>query len=419
MYSQVEDNHMKAMNIEMKNIREDFVEFTKEESIKSTDYDKIYEWVKSRENIELKLIRDNKIIYHSDDDEFLVYNTEKDNKESTNSFDEINSGPYKIEMDGEGAEIIFSSELIDGEIVGIIKEYKDYIWFDVLTALSVIFSIVLFIGIFLYLLREKIKYIKEIEESIKILESGNLNHQIPQIGNDELQNLASNINKMSEAMKERIEGEAKAQEASKNLITDISHDIRTPLTPIIGYLTILKENKNISEEEKDKYIDLVLSKANQLRERTNMLFDYALLYSNQKSLERITINAKDLLEQLIFEHSCILERNEFKVDYINNQNQNVQINVDVNEINRIFDNITSNIIKYADKSYPISIEVILENENIKIKIQNNINKTESKRESTKLGINICENIMKLHEGKFSVYINEDIYTVEIDIPIIN
>ena len=419
MYSQVEDNHMKAMNIEMKNIREDFVEFTKEESIKSTDYDKIYEWVKSRENIELKLIRDNKIIYHSDDDEFLVYNTEKDNKESTNSFDEINSGPYKIEMDGEGAEIIFSSELIDGEIVGIIKEDKDYIWFDVLTALSVIFSIVLFIGIFLYLLREKIKYIKEIEESIKILESGNLNHQIPQIGNDELQNLASNINKMSEAMKERIEGEAKAQEASKNLITDISHDIRTPLTPIIGYLTILKDNKNISEEEKDKYIDLVLSKANQLRERTNMLFDYALLYSNQKSLERITINAKDLLEQLIFEHSCILERNEFKVDCINNQNQNVQINVDVNELNRIFDNITSNIIKYADKSYPISIEVILENENIKIKIQNNINKTESKRESTKLGINICENIMKLHEGKFSVYINEDIYTVEIDIPIIN
>ncbi len=286
---------------------------------------------------------------------------------------------------------------------------------DILTLIfaiiNIIIAVTVFSIVFLRMLSHKLDYINEIEKGIKILEGGDLENVISQVGEDELTNLAVSINNMSSAMRDRIEGERQAREANKLLITNLSHDIRTPLTPIIGYLTILKDDINLTYEQRQKYLSTALAKAEQLKERTNMLFEYALLCSNKKKLNKVKVNAKEILEQFIFENTLVLNNNGFSVETIIDVDDAVEIEVDINEFSRVFDNIISNIIKYGSDT--VVFNVVTEYK-LKITVTNAIS-IEGKALSTGLGNNICKNIIELHGGSFNCYEADSLYSVEISL----
>ncbi|ONI44476.1 hypothetical protein AN641_06730 [Candidatus Epulonipiscioides gigas] len=379
----------------IKTVKQEFEEFIEQEKVKSDDIILIDTWIKRYHNINLVLIQDNKIIYASNSDTEINFMS---NDELEFDFDEV---------------MTFSIPFNDKVVITFISNDGGYSWIIIfLSLMNIVLSIIIFIYVFLRAIKNKVDYIKEIESGIKILESGDLDTTIHQIGNDELTSLAITINNMSTAMKERIDGEQRAQEANKLLITNISHDIRSPLTPIIGYLTILKENKNLSLEQKNKYLDTALLKAEQLKERTNMLFEYALLYSNQKQLNKVKVNARTVLEQFVFESTIALNNSDFETETNISINEFLEIKIDVQEISRVFDNTISNILKYGSNKFPIVFKVFTENNSVKVKISNHINENNIKV-STNLGNNICKNLLSLHQGKFEIKEEDNIYEVEI------
>ncbi|OON93602.1 MAG: hypothetical protein ATN32_08830 [Candidatus Epulonipiscium fishelsonii] len=145
-----------------------------------------------------------------------------------------------------------------------------------------------------------------------------------------------------------------------------------------------------------------------------MLFEYALLYSNQKQLNKIKVNAKELIEQFIFESTITLSNNNFKIETNIDIEEAFEINIDVNELNRVFDNAISNILKYGDNDFAVIFKSLNIDNKLNITISNHIN-YDIESISTGLGINICKSLINLHGGIFETKNIDNTYEVYISL----
>ena len=118
---------------------------------------------------------------------------------------------------------------------------------------------IVFIVSFNLLMDGVIRYVKEISNGINRIAQGDLNTEISVRGNDEFANIARNLNKMTEEVRVLMDKEREAERSKNDLITNVAHDLRTPLTSIIGYLELLKNKKDLDEEVKRKFIDIAYS----------------------------------------------------------------------------------------------------------------------------------------------------------------
>ncbi|ONI45403.1 hypothetical protein AN640_04610 [Candidatus Epulonipiscium fishelsonii] len=145
-----------------------------------------------------------------------------------------------------------------------------------------------------------------------------------------------------------------------------------------------------------------------------MLFEYALLYSNQKQLNKIKVNAKELIEQFIFESTITLSNNNFTIETNIDIEEAFEINIDVNELNRVFDNAISNILKYGDNDFAVIFKSLNIDNKLNITISNHIN-YDIESISTGLGINICKSLINLHGGIFETKNIDNTYEVYISL----
>lgn len=293
------------------------------------------------------------------------------------------------------------------------------------TVLFIILSFNLFktamtIIIIIYLLvRRKADYIVNICNGIKVISEGNLEYRIEIEGHDELATLSKEINNMSLKLKTKIEEEKAAERLKTELITNVSHDLRTPLTSLIGYMQ-LAANDNIRIEEKDKYAKISLEKSKKLKVLIDDLFEYSKLESGGIKLEKTKVNIIEIIEQSIGELSIqAKERNiEFNKTF---KNTKVDLLIDPRKIARVFENILENAVKYSaegnkvninlqenDKKLIISFENITDNfseENIEM-VFNRFYRTDESRNSetsgSGLGLAIAKSIVELHEGEIWV-----------------
>ena len=194
-----------------------------------------------------------------------------------------------------------------------------------------------------------------LENEIKILEGGNLTYQISIKGKDELSSLAQSINEMRKSFIERLDGENIARLANRELVTAMSHDLRTPLTALVGYLDIIEYKKYKTDENLRQYIHNSREKAYQIKHLSDKLFEYFTVFNtDEDDLEMETFDGIQLIEQLIEEQIIILQNNGFDFEF-NSCNTPFYIEVNLFSIRRVFDNIFSNILKYVDKSKPVKI----------------------------------------------------------------
>jgi len=315
------------------------------------------------------------------------------------------------------------------------KAYDDH---DIDTKLpSVIIAFLSFLVIFYFITNKKMKYIEIVSIGLLEISKGNLDYRIKKSGKDELALLADNINHMAEELKSKIDSERKAEKTKNDLITNVSHDLRTPLTSIKGYLELIKNKKYTQEGQLDQYVNISFNQAEKLELLINDLFEYTKLANNAVKFDKQNITLNELLDQLIEELVPICENNNVTIskEFIK---EKIIVNVDPNKVARVFENLLINAISYSIKPSDISVILSKENDFSLVSIKNKCKKisddnlrrifdrfyrVEESRSSdtggSGLGLAIAKGIVELQNGIIEAKYENDYISFNVKFKIIN
>ena len=241
--------------------------------------------------------------------------------------------------------------------------------------------------------------------------------QLEPKGCDEISQLTASVEQMRLSLLRKTSEEQRALQQNSDLITAMSHDIRNPLTALLGYLDLAKNRQYRSEDELQSYLDAAYGKAEQLKTLTDELFRYSLLFGCKELPMQMEIyDARLLLEQLLGESRVQLQQQGFVVQLLLPQ-QEVQIEADVMYLKRVLDNLFDNIRKYADPAQSVAIAALIEDDALHICLSNSVNPASGRIESNKIGLRTCAKIMAQMAGGFKRYTENGKFTAEVILPI--
>ena len=297
--------------------------------------------------------------------------------------------------------------------------YIRYVNLWQLLAVAIAFWPLLVVAV-LYI-HELSKDITRISRSAKIIESGTLDQPIPipEDAPEEILSLASCMDDMRSSLNERFEQDRQRMLANQDLLTTMSHDIRTPLTTLIGYAEILNQNTSLSEEDREKYTSIVYNRALRLKELTDEMFFYFLVYgSSEVKIEMAEFNSQILIPQLLSDYLSILESNNAVIDYSMDEYHYI-VRTDITSLQHVFDNVFSNVRKHGDLAKPVSIRIgRREDDYIHVTTTNYIPEVSPNVESTHVGLRTCEKLMGLIGGSFEFKSDGSQFTADVLIPIV-
>ncbi|WP_336790288.1 HAMP domain-containing sensor histidine kinase [Paenibacillus sp. MMO-177] len=220
-----------------------------------------------------------------------------------------------------------------------------------------IMFLIFFLIAFYFFTRRIINYMSLLAEGLGIISEGNLNYRIPVSRKDELGNLAKNMNEMAEQLGNQKEKEKANEESKMNLITGVSHDLRTPLTSMIGYLDLLRTHSFQNESEYNRFLNNAYKKAEQLKKLIDDLFVYTRISSGNLKLMKKQVDLRALLEQILSEFVPIANEHHSIIRSQINVTES-QVLIDPEQVVRIIDNLLMNALKYA--IVPKAIDVTLD-----------------------------------------------------------
>ncbi len=266
--------------------------------------------------------------------------------------------------------------------------------------IGVMMASILFVTIALwYVRRLSARIIRLSREAVEIGQ-GDLEGPITIRGEDELAQLAAEMDTMRRSVIERMTGERRAWEANSELITAISHDIRTPMTSLIGYLGLLNDGKFTDPERVKQFTASAYGKAMELKDLTDELFRYFLVFGRtdpELNLERY--EGRLLMEQMLGELAFDLQDAGFQTNSIQ-WGEACSVTADPLYLKRVLDNLISNVKKYADKAEPVILLTELEDGRLTVSVSNRCAGGQGRAESTKIGLRTCEKILDLMGGSF-------------------
>lgn len=301
------------------------------------------------------------------------------------------------------------------------------------TILYVVFGIVIFSFTFLLLERKSLRYIETIANAVQNIAEGDLTTQIEVLGDDEFSMMAANLNRMGEEIRELMDKERESERTKNELITNVAHDLRTPLTSIIGYLELLSKGIPIPQEMQQKYIEIVYTKSKRLEKLIEDLFGFTKV--GKVSMNVGSVDIVKLLGQLLEEFYPSFAEKELTYELISNVPGQV-ITADGNLLARVFDNLINNAIKYGADGKKVIVNVLAEEEIVTVSVTNygyvipadelplifnKFYRVEQSRSTstggTGLGLAIAKNIVEMHGGTISVAsdLNGTVFTVKLKV----
>lgn len=323
-----------------------------------------------------------------------------------------------------------------------------YLSIEIQYFMTFIISLILFIFIFFDLMNITLNYLRILGETIKEVTAGHYDVDAPIQYDDELGLLAANINalaktlqdkeKESEILKENerlaFDAERNAEKQKNDLITNVAHDLRTPLTTIVGYLELIKNNQQLSKEDIQKYSTVAYEKSKKLQAMMDDLFELTSLDQAHVKVQMTTLNISELILQIVDEFYPTFQEHHL-IPQLEISQQSLFIQGDGQLLARVFDNLLSNAVKYGVDGHEINIQVFNNEQNVTIKIMNHgttissedlpyifdkFYRTDASRSSstggTGLGLAIAKNIVKIHNGQIFATSHKDITTFVVILP---
>lgn len=250
-----------------------------------------------------------------------------------------------------------------------------------------------FPSLFLLHCRRIVRYVVQLSEEIQAMEGGDLDHPITIRGSDEITTLASCLDSMRVTLRQQQEEEAQASAKVKNLITEMSHDLRTPLTTLLLYTEIVRSRKYENDAQKDDYLNKIDTKVRQLKQLSDNLFEYALVTRDTVVTLDPPAYFSRIFEEPLAEMVDTLQQRGFACA-LDLGSEDLMLTVKMQYIRRVFDSITSNAIKYADPGREISVTFRKEEKWVGLRFANHVLPGQHREESTQVGLTSIETMME-------------------------
>lgn len=218
-----------------------------------------------------------------------------------------------------------------------------------------------------FTISRRTKDIDEIRKGADEIRGGNLSYKIPDTASEDLQELADNINEIGQGLNESVAEKLKAERMKTELITNVSHDLKTPLTSIINYSKLLSDMHDLPQEAKD-YVSIISKKGEKLKNLTQDLFEISKVQSGNEHIEKERLDVSLLINQAIGELDS--EINESALPFCVNIEKDLYILADGKKMSRVVSNLISNILKYAMKNTRVFITAVTTNGKAVIEFKN-------------------------------------------------
>ncbi|QCJ41409.1 GHKL domain-containing protein [Bacillus sp. S3] len=283
------------------------------------------------------------------------------------------------------------------------------------------------------MLVKRIGYFNRIVEKTNELAAGKLGDNLPVTGKSVLAALADNINQLKQGVRTSQNEQAKSERLKTELITNVSHDLRTPLTSIITYTELLK-TADVSGDERTAYLEIIDRKSKRLKVLIDDLFEVSKMASGNIELKKEKVDLVQLLQQALAEHDDTINASSLQFR-VTKPEKPVYSFVDGQKLWRVFDNLIGNILKYSLAHSRVYITVSTVDGKASITFKNvskyelNENSeelferfkrgdTSRHTEGSGLGLAIAQSIVDLHEGRLEISTDGDLFKVQISLMLV-
>ena len=294
------------------------------------------------------------------------------------------------------------------------------------------FVLIMLFGIqlwFLIYFVNKLGYLNEIMKGVHRIKEGEINYKIEEKNDIYFSSLANDINNISQGLENSIEQRIKSERMKSARITNVSHDLKTPLTSIINYVELIKKEENIQPEYLKDYVQVLDKKSKRLKILIEDLFEASKASTGNIELELVRLDLKQLLQQSIGELEDKLEEANLSLR-VNLTEEDTYVLADGRRLYRVFENLLCNISKYSLKNTRVYIDVTKEDGKI-ITTMKNISSYElnfdpdeimerfkradesRNTEGSGLGLAIARDLVSLQGGKMSIEIDGDLFKAKV------
>ena len=309
----------------------------------------------------------------------------------------------------------------DGMLIVKINDFTEYLYYDIFNIVSIVLAFIGFILVMWFYFFGITKKISRLGREVTAVADGDVNRKITTDGDDELTRLCADVEYMRISMLENIEKEHAALEANKELITAMSHDIRTPLTVLLGYLDVMRSNA--TDEDMQQYIEVSERTAMRLKKMSDDMFGYFLVYGGSVEVDVQECEARTLVDQMFSGHVFLLREQGYTIDFNfeecgNDFLEDVTVVTDPPQLMRIVENLFSNILKYADIEKPVTINIDADTDEMTIKVSNYVHPNPDEAQKNGIGLRSSMKLANAMDIRFSAEETDGIYTSVLCVPII-
>ncbi|KRM19665.1 sensor histidine kinase [Ligilactobacillus hayakitensis DSM 18933 = JCM 14209] len=278
--------------------------------------------------------------------------------------------------------------------------------------------------------------LRHIITELHYIADGHFSHRIPFSVKGEMQRVILSINSLVDSTIKAMEDERRIEKSKDELITNVSHDIRTPLTSIIGYLGLIEDHQYQNKEDVLKYTHIAYLKSKQMKSLVDDLFEYTKVRQTDTPLKLQQLNIGAMLEQIGASFELEGQKKQMEIS-VKIPDESLMIEADPEKLARVFNNLVTNALKYGKGGKNIylsvenqnnqSVKIVIANDGEPIpekslnQVFNRFYRVESSRSKetggTGLGLAIAQSIIELHHGTIKVESNQDLTSFIMQLPL--
>ena len=309
----------------------------------------------------------------------------------------------------------------DGVLLASMVDYTEYLYYDIFNIVSVVLAFLGFLLVMWFYFFDLTRRITRLGREVTAVADGDMQRSITAEGEDEITRLCTDVEYMRSSMLENIEKERAALEANRELITAMSHDIRTPLTVLLGYLDIMK--LNAPDGDMQQYIEASERTALRLKKMSDDMFGYFLVYGGGIEVSEQECEARTLVDQMLSGHVFLLREQGYSIDFNfegedNDFLSDTVVVTDPPQLMRIVDNIFSNVMKYADAEKPVTVFVGAEVDEMTIRVTNYVRANPDEAQKNGIGLRSCMKLANAMDIRFSSAEEDGVFESVMYVPII-